>query len=248
VHRRLLPGGMVKLELVLQPDEADLLLVERAREVQAAQDEQAAAAGVSAETCRGALRLAESFLAGQERFQVMRHLGQEPLAADGMLAATLEDGTSVSAETLRRVACDCGLLAANAGRRTRSIPPMVRDPGCAFPGCLHTRFLHGHHIEHWLHGGQTRLDNLVTLCSFHHRLVHEGGWTIATGADGAFSFHSPSGQPLAQNPPRERVDDVLGWMREWAQGRDLRPDVNMPAWEGTKPDYDLAVSGLLATT
>ena len=40
VHRRLLPGGMVKLELVLQPDEAELILraVQRAREP----DEQAA--------------------------------------------------------------------------------------------------------------------------------------------------------------------------------------------------------------
>ncbi|MEW5749002.1 MAG: DUF222 domain-containing protein [Candidatus Thermoplasmatota archaeon] len=39
VHRRLLPGGMVKLELVLEPDEADLVLraLDRAREVRAEQ-------------------------------------------------------------------------------------------------------------------------------------------------------------------------------------------------------------------
>jgi hypothetical protein len=38
VYKRLLPGGMVKLELVLEPDEADLVLraVERAREDPAA--------------------------------------------------------------------------------------------------------------------------------------------------------------------------------------------------------------------
>ncbi len=37
VHRRRLPGGKVKLELVLEPDEADLVLraLDRAREVQA---------------------------------------------------------------------------------------------------------------------------------------------------------------------------------------------------------------------
>jgi hypothetical protein len=88
VHQRLLPGGMVKLELVLEPDEADLILraVDRAREVHAAQAE---SGGVSAETswpsrADGAVRLAESFLAGQavtgsggERFQVMVHLDQE---------------------------------------------------------------------------------------------------------------------------------------------------------------------------
>jgi hypothetical protein len=289
VYRRLLPGGMVKLEMVLEPDEADLILraVERAREVpaepvkqveplhEAASEAAAEAAGASAEAvwpsrADGAVRIAESFLAGHpakgtggERFQVMIHLGQEPLAADGQWAATLEDGSRLSAEALRRVACDCGLLAMggdgenlNVGRRTRSIPPairralMVRDRGCAFPGCTHTRFVHGHHIEHWLHGGETKLDNLVSVCSFHHHLVHEGGWTITTDADGAFCFHSPRGQGLAQNPPRKQVDDVLAWMREWADERDLDlgPDVNMPEWDGTKPDYHLAVSGLLEAT
>ncbi len=294
VRRRLLPGGMVKLELVLEPDEADLVLraVQRAREVRAEAAEAAEeppkeaavepsveAAGVSAEaygnrssTCwpsaaDGAVKLAESFLAGHpvsgtggERFQVVVHFGQEPLGGDGEWAATLEDGTRVSAETFRRVACDCGLVAAGGngekldiGRRTRSIPPairralMLRDRGCAFPGCDHARFLHGHHIEHWLHGGETRLGNIVLLCTFHHHLVHEGGWTITASADGAFLFHSPVGTPLAPMPPWERADNVLAWLSEWADERnlDLGPDVNMPLWDGTKPDYELAVSALL---
>jgi hypothetical protein len=208
---------------VLEPDEADLILraIERAREVHARQTEPleteapevpampaapaaqgeaeaAEAADVSAETCwpsraDGAVKLAESFLAGNpvtgtggERFQVMVHLDQEVLGPDGTWAATLEDGTRVSAETLRRVACDCGLVAVggdgealNIGRRARSIPPairralMLRDRGCAFPGCTHTAFLHGHHIEHWLHGGETSLDNVVLLCSLCRRRHNE---------------------------------------------------------------------------
>lgn len=336
VRLRLLPGGMVKLELVLEPDEADLIMraVERAREAEpsfgapgargsaqgvhaeqagplkpgapAAMGEGAApgraaaagvtdggrppepgtaeaaeAADVSAETCwpsraDGAVKLAESFLAGNpvtgtggERFQVMVHLDQEVLGADGEWAATLEDGTRVSAETLRRVACDCGLVAAsgdgealNIGRRTRTIPPairralMLRDRGCAFPGCTHTRFLHAHHIEHWLHGGETCLGNLRMLCSFHHHLVHEGGWTITAAADGAVAFHSPAGKLLALEAPRECVDESppggplhrLGWLREWADERnlDLGPEVNMPQWDGKTPDYDCAVGWLLA--
>jgi hypothetical protein len=54
----------------------------------------------------------------------------------------------------------------NIGRRTRSIPPairrvlLLRDRGRAFPGCTHDRFLHGHHVQHWLHGGETSADNL----------------------------------------------------------------------------------------
>ncbi len=130
VSKRLLPGGMVKLELVLEPDEADMVLraVERAREVDAqqmrAQPVDAAQAeptqpatghavqapGASAETswpsrADGAVKLAESFLAanpvsgtGGERFQVIVHLDQEVLGPDGAWAATLEDGTHVSAD------------------------------------------------------------------------------------------------------------------------------------------------------
>ena len=292
VRRRLLPGGMVKLELVLEPDEADLILraVDRAREVHAEQAELPGpdapterecvpdqppreVEGVSAETpwpsrADGAVKLAESFLAchpvtgtGGERFQVIVHLDQELLGPDGAWTATLEDGTRVSAETLRRVACDCGLVAArhdgeamNIGRRARSIPPairralMLRDCGCAFPGCTHTRFLHAHHIQHWLHGGHTSLDNLVMLCTFHHHLVHEGGWTISPAAEGALVFHSPAGTSLAPEAPRECVDDCLVWLRTWAEQRDLDlgPDVNVPRWDGKHPDYGLATELLAA--
>jgi hypothetical protein len=243
----------------------------------AQQPTEAAAAGVpaGAESGRwpsradGAVRVAESYLSGHpvtgnggERFQVMVHLGQEALGADGQWAATLGDGSRISAETLRRVACDCGLVAVggdgegenlNIGRRSRSIPPalrralMVRDHGCAFPGCSHTRFLHAHHIEHWLHGGETSLNNTVLACSHHHHLLHEGGWTISRDSDGSFLFHSPSGRVLAQNPPRERVENIGSWMREWADEHSLElgPEVNMPLWDGSKPDYDMAISWLL---
>ena len=198
---------------------------------------------------------------GGERFQVIVHVDQDVLGPDGAWAATLEDGSRVSAETLRRVACDCGMVAMsrngealNIGRRARTIPPairralMLRDRGCAFPGCTHTAFLHGHHIEHWLHGGETSLDNMVTLCTFHHHLVHEGGWAITVGADGTFVFHSPAGRLLAVQPPRELVDDTPEWLREWADERNLNlgPGVNMPQWDGKTPNYDSAVGWLLA--
>ena len=270
VRRRLLPGGRVKLELVLEADEADLVLraVDRAREVGAEQE----AAGVSAETpwpspADGMVRLAESFLTDHhgsgsagERFQVMVHLDQDVLAPDGAWSGTLEDGTRISAEALRRVACDCALLAAghegqslNIGRRARSIPPairralMLRDRGCAFPGCPHTRFLHAHHLRHWLHGGATSLENLILLCSFHHGLVHEGGWRITPAEDGGFQFQPPGGDPLGPVPPREPIGDAVAWLRNWAEEKDLHlgPETNRPQWDGTSPDYALAVEVLL---
>ena len=55
----------------------------------------------------------------------------------------------------------------------------VRDEGrCRFPGCSSTR-CDAHHIKHWSRGGETKLGNLVLLCRFHHRAVHEGGFKVA---------------------------------------------------------------------
>jgi hypothetical protein len=68
--------------------------------------------------------------------------------------------------------------------------------------------LHGHHIQHWLHGGETSVANLALLCTFHHHLVHEGGWTIARGENGELAFSAPDGRALAAEPPRQVVDDV----------------------------------------
>ncbi|HJX66897.1 MAG TPA: DUF222 domain-containing protein [Polyangia bacterium] len=286
VRRRDLPGGMVRLEIVLAPDEADLLLraLDRAREVVHEETDDSAETqkcndvqDVSAETSNtgstwpsradGMVALAENFLAGNpatgnggERFQVMVHVDQDPLAPDGVLSASLDDGTRVSAETFRRIACDCGVVAATGdgaqlsiGRRARSIPPAIRralalrDRGCRFPGCTHTRFLHGHHIQHWLHGGETSVSNLALLCAFHHHLVHEGGWTVARGLDGELTFTAPDGCALQAEPPQHIAEDVLDSLHEWAadRGLDLGPDSNLPLWDGTRPDYDWAVGALL---
>lgn len=297
VHRRLLAGGMVKLEMVLSPDEADLVLraIDRAREVRAkaASREAASAdtvqpavqpaspapaaapAAVSADArwptrADGVIEMAESFLAGHpvsgtggDRFQVVVHLDQDALGPDGDLAGTLEDGTRVSAEALRRVACDCGLVAAGGGgassgqltigRRARTIPPAIRraltlrDHGCVFPGCTNTRFLHGHHIRHWLHGGETSVGNIALLCPFHHRMVHEGGWSLERGADGGLVFTSPAGRGLHRAPPRQRVADLATWLGRWTdeRGAALGPETNRPRWDGRPPDYDWAVGSLL---
>ena len=103
------------------------------------------------------------------------------------------------------------------GRRSRSIPPairralLLRDRGCAFPSCTHNRFLHGHHIQHWLHGGETSLDNLSLLCSHHHHLVHEGGWSVERTADGDLCINQPE-QPeihLCECGPFEEIASIF---------------------------------------
>jgi len=87
-----------------------------------------------------------------ERYQVMLHVEAATLKEEGEESglSELEDGTRVSAETSRRLACDAGVVQVvrdargqvqGAGRRSRTVPPSLRralearDRGCRFPGC-----------------------------------------------------------------------------------------------------------------
>ena len=139
---------------------------------------------------------------GADRTQVVVHFTED--LVDGghsvpSMGAVLDDGGRVSAETFRRLACDCSLLGVledgsgaplDIGRKTRRIPPalrravMLRDRCCRFPGCTYDRYIDLHHVDHWIHGGETSKENLLALCTFHHRLVHEGGFTLEAGEDG----------------------------------------------------------------
>jgi len=102
----------------------------------------------------------------------------------------------------------------SVGRRTRTIPPAlrraldIRDRGCRFPGCG-LRFADAHHVKHWADGGETSLDNCVLLCRHHHRLVHEGGWTLEWWGPGRAVFRSPKGG-VHFDPEREEAS----WRRE----------------------------------
>jgi hypothetical protein len=129
----------------------------------------------------------------------------------------IDDGPSIAAETARRIACDASVVTIvedergeplDVGRKTRAIPPAVRralasrDKGCRFPGCTHTRYVDGHHVRHWAEGGETKLSNLVTLCRFHHRAVHEGRLVVERLDDGAWRFSKPDGESLVAVLPQ----------------------------------------------
>ena len=89
------------------------------------------------------------------------------------------------------------------GRKTRVIPPsmrralVARDRCCQYPGCSHDRYVEGHHIVHWAHGGATRLDNLVLLCSRHHLQLHEFGERMQRTGNGTFTV---ARSKLAKSP------------------------------------------------
>ena len=129
--------------------------------------------------------------------------------------AEIEDGPVIAPETARRLACDARLQVVvedeagnplTLGRLTRTASPAIvralrhRDHGCRFPGCGRRRFANAHHIEWWSHGGRTDLDNLVLLCGFHHRLVHEHGWSLSRNADGTVLWFRPNGERYRVGP------------------------------------------------
>jgi hypothetical protein len=72
---------------------------------------------------------------------------------------------------------------------------LVRDGGCARPGCDETRIerLHAHHLRHWLRGGRTDVSNLVLLCDVGHGLVHDHDPTVARRG-GRLVVTTPDGQ------------------------------------------------------
>jgi HNH endonuclease len=75
-----------------------------------------------------------------------------------------------------------------------------RDVECPFPGCGAQQFTQAHHIVWWERGGRTDLDNLVLLCFFHHKLVHEYGWTVRWGDAGEVVWSHPDGSRYRAGP------------------------------------------------
>ena len=98
-------------------------------------------------------------------------------------------GTVLAPQTIRRIACDAGLLPTvmagpgqvlDLGTTTRCFTSAqtkalwLRDHTCRIPGCgMPAQWCEAHHLVHWGDGGRTDLDNGVLLCGYHHRWVHD---------------------------------------------------------------------------
>jgi hypothetical protein len=209
-------------------------------------------------------RLAEVALAADldagtagDRYQVVLHVDAAPVSSGSALTDAPFDGAlevddsaiHVSAETSRRLACDAAVVTMthgdhgtvlDVGRKRRTIPTAIRralaarDRRCQFPGCS-ARRCDAHHIEHWVDGGPTSLENLILLCRRHHRVVHEGGFTVRQVTDGGVVFFDRQGWELRIAPPQPRIDviDPLAPTTERlaAQGIVITKRT-LPTWEG----------------
>ncbi len=145
--------------------------------------------------------------ADQDRATVVVHA---PLGAlvFGEHGCEIEGGGVAHPETARRLLCtarlqavveDRGGNAVGLGRLSREPSAWMmrqlryRDSECTFPGCGARRFTQAHHIVWWDHGGRTDLDNLLLVCTFHHKLVHEYGWAVSRSEDGTVRWFRPDG-------------------------------------------------------
>ena len=148
----------------------------------------------------------------QEEQEEKRQVEQE---REVSVPLVTEEGSSVSAETSSRLACDAEVVpiargadgsVLDVGRRRRTVGWRLRkalearDGGCRFPGCDSRARTHAHHITRWAEGGETAMTNLVLLCPFHHRAVHEGGWRVEMDEWGVPRFLNPLRTPVPVVP------------------------------------------------
>ena len=240
--------GMVSIQLRLLPEEAARVM-------------KALAVMGDGNRADGAVALAEAALAGKLG-DVGASVRPPVEAVVHVQAADLEGrtelGDGISAEVSRRLLCDAGVVpiledergkAIDVGRKTRTIPAALRraldarDGGCRFPGCTNRLFTDAHHLEHWLDGGETSLDNTVLLCRRHHRALHEYGFSLErVGED--LVFRDPRGQVVPAQGVRTGIEvDVKAWVEGW-RGAPVTAEVNAPGWDGERVDYDLCVAAL----
>lgn len=247
--------GMLVLQARLAPEDGAALLasIERASAEVPEGVRELGAGAVRAQA------LVAAATGGERTAEVVVHVDVESLSSEEIgRQSELADGPALAPETVRRLGCDGALVTMierdgtplSVGRRSRAIPPALRralrrrDGGCRFPGCTHTRHLHAHHIEHWARGGSTEIGNLVQLCSYHHRLVHEGGYGIEVGADHRLEFRRPDGRviPVRCEARRASGRDIVEQHRSRRMG--IGPDTCRPLSAGDRLDYDMAVMGL----
>ncbi len=151
----------------------------------------------------------------------------------------VEDGPAVSVSTAQMLGCTAALswmrhdpdgAVLALGRRRRRPTAALRRAArerdkcrCRFPGC-ESRRVDLHHIVHWCHGGRTDLENIISLCPYHHKLVHERGYLIAAPPDGSFTFCRPDGTALPHSPPLPSPEGAIDQIHD----ADITPETIIP--------------------
>jgi hypothetical protein len=157
------------------------------------------------------------------------------LSCDAMLRHVRDADTGATTEF------DLGRARRSPNRALRRA--LVRRDGdqCRWPGCTSRHWLHAHHLQHWTADGPTDLANLAILCSFHHRLAHEGRWRIDGDANGPLRFTGRDGTVLREDERRRRLR--AHWLHVPFRQRHIHGDAIRTA-HGERLDLDLTITAL----
>jgi hypothetical protein len=205
------------------------------------------------------VEISESFIASKSRsadnpdiYHVIVHADPASLAGQPGGRCHIDDGPAISTDTLQMIACDSLVSwmrhdsrgnVLDVGRRHREPPPALRRAlrerdrcRCRFPGC-HNRRVDAHHVKAWGKGGRTCQANLVSLCRFHHRLMHKLGYQIKVGP-GGFEFYAPNGVLIENSPPLPPLEGRLADRHD----AEIAPGTITPYWYGERLDLDYAIA------
>lgn len=173
------------------------------------------------------VEIARAYLAGKPSRANLPHMlvltDPPTLRGDQVGECRLADGTRISPDTARRIACDANIQALvidetgvplALGRSTRTFTPdqframVARDGACR---CCRASPEHcdAHHVNEWNNQGPTDIDNGVLLCRYGcHRGMHEGHWKVVGNPNGRLDFSDRDGNHIATSEPQPRVEPI----------------------------------------
>jgi hypothetical protein len=211
--------------------------------------------------------MAEAFLASApaasrgDRFQIVVNADLDVLGEGAEGTCALDDGPALAPETVRRLACDASIVIAvhdavdrlvGTSKKAPAIPASTRrairrrDKGCRFPGCGGRAFTQIHHVKHRAKFGGNEMTNLVELCWFHHRLVHEGGWSVRMEASGEVLAIRPNGNVLPRPKATTPCDGHEVERANRSRGIAIDPTTCIPRWYGDPLNLKDIVSSLVS--
>ena len=150
------------------------------------------------EACARLLTMGDQPVSGGTPTSVILTIGLQELLTKAGLAET-SDGSTLTSDQLLRIADEAEIwptiinhhnIPLAMGRTRRIATPGqtmalhiettdVRSPGVP----IHPYWCDRHHIQDWILGGPTDLDNLTLLCRYHHTHFLQKGWTCRINSD-----------------------------------------------------------------
>ena len=198
-----------------------------------------------------------------EKYQVLLHINANEAHMDHQInqgdICHVENNKFLSREVARQLACDTHMRVVledddgkvlNIGRKSRTIPRAIahalniRDGGCRYPGCTQHFWTDAHHVRHWAAGGETKLENLITLCRFHHTQLHKEVYEIQV-QDQDFVFINQDKEEILRSihpqfPVVEADERVQSMLKDQAHiGIDA--STAETKWRGDEMDIQMAL-------